>query len=114
MPVRPKKLKRAKDSIPQHMPRETAAARGYDYRWQKARLCWLRAHPLCVHCEREGRVVVGTDVDHIIPHKGDMALFWDSHGEKYPGAGWQTLCAHHHGIKTATEDGGFGRRCVTT
>jgi 5-methylcytosine-specific restriction protein A len=30
-------------------------------------------------------------------------LFWDSKN-------WQSLCKHHHDVKTATEDGGFGRR----
>jgi 5-methylcytosine-specific restriction protein A len=42
-----------------------------------------------------------TVVDHKIPHKGDMKLFWDR-------SNWQSLCKCHHDIKTATEDGGFG------
>lgn len=102
MPVRPKRLAMVKDDVPQHMPRETANERGYTYRWQQARAGWLRSHPLCVHCDDEGRVRAATDVDHIVPHKGDMQIFWDN-------TNWQSLCAHHHGIKTATEDGGFGR-----
>lgn len=102
MPTRPKKHKGKADAIPQHMPRETAAQRGYGWRWQKAREGWLRAHPLCVRCEARGLVVVGTDVDHIVPHKGDMELFWDR-------TNWQTLCGTCHDTKTATEDGGFGR-----
>lgn len=110
MPTRPKRMSRPKDDIPQHMPRETANERGYTYRWQQARDGWLRNHPICVHCELEGRINrFDLEVDHIIPHKGNMDLFWDVYGERYPGAGWQTLCSHHHGIKTATEDGGFGR-----
>lgn len=107
MPVKPKRLQRPKDSIPQHMPRETAAARGYGYRWQQARAGWLRSHPLCAHCERAGLVVAANEVDHIKPHKGDMAMFWDS-------SNWQSLCKPCHSAKTATEDGGFGRKCVTT
>ena len=106
MPIRPKRLKPGQSEAPQHMPRETAAERGYGYRWQKAREGWLRSHPLCVHCEREGRVVAATDVDHIKPHRGDMALFWDSENN------WQSLCHSHHSLKTATEDGGFGRAVV--
>lgn len=101
MPIRPKRLARPKDDVPQHMPRESANQRGYTYRWQKARAGWLRAHPLCVHCEQEGKVRAGNEVDHIIPHRGDMDLFWDN-------SNWQTLCKTHHSIKTATEDGGFG------
>lgn len=100
MPTRPKQLKAPKRQ--QHMERETAAERGYGSRWQKARKGWLHAHPLCVVCEAAGRVVPATDVDHIKPHRGDMALFWDS-------SNWQSLCHSCHSTKTVQEDGGFGR-----
>ena len=57
----------------------------------------------CKDCWREeGRLVIATDVDHVIPHRGDERLMWDEKN-------WQGLCARHHGIKTAREDGGFGR-----
>lgn len=59
-------------------------------------------------------------VDHIKPHRlkqaidsgdperiaGARSLFWDSAGN------WQSLCKRHHDVKTATEDGGFGRPAV--
>lgn len=70
-------------------------------RWQKARRAFLAGHPLCVACKAAGRVVVASVVDHVIPHRGDAALFWDVHN-------WQALCASCHARKTATEDGGFG------
>jgi len=82
--------------------RGTAAQRGYDSAWRKARKAYLAKHPLCVHCEAEGRPTLATVVDHIIPHRGDKGLFWDS-------SNWQPLCKYHHDRKTATEDGGFGR-----
>ena len=47
-------------------------------------------------------IVRATVVDHIIPHKGDQKLFWDTRN-------WQPLCKPCHDKKTATEDGGFGR-----
>lgn len=81
--------------------RGSAADRGYDSRWRKARIGFLMKHPLCVECERKGRIVPATVVDHITPHKGDKQLFWDK-------ANWQTLCKTCHDRKTATEDGGFG------
>jgi len=105
MPVRPGKMGKRKDSIPQHMPRENAAARGYTYRWQKVSAGWLRSHPLCAHCEAAGRIKAASEVDHIVPHKGDMAIFWDN-------TNWQSLCHSCHSTKTATEDGGFGRACA--
>lgn len=82
--------------------RGSANERGYNYRWQKARLTYLRQHPLCVECERAGKIVPATVVDHVTPHKGDQSLFWDV-------SNWQSLCAYHHNLKTVQEDGGFGR-----
>lgn len=77
--------------------RETASERGYDRKWQRARAKYLRRHPLCVHCQRDGKLVAGNVVDHITAHRGDPALFWDT-------ANWQTLCKRHHDVKTATTD----------
>ncbi|WP_454056046.1 HNH endonuclease [Cupriavidus sp. Marseille-Q8015] len=86
----------------------TSAQRGYGYRWQKARAEHLREHPFCVYCLREQRIAAttvadtilecaarglpvpyGNVVDHIKPHRGDQALFWDR-------TNWQTCCATHH------------------
>lgn len=69
--------------------RRSAHARGYTTRWDKARLGYLAKHPLCAMCERAGHIAIATVVDHIKPHKGDSALFWDS-------ANWQPLCKPHH------------------
>lgn len=82
--------------------RGTAHERGYTSAWTRAREAFLKAHPLCVHCERDGRVGQASVVDHRTPHRGDKARFWDR-------ANWQPLCKPHHDRKTATEDGGFGR-----
>jgi 5-methylcytosine-specific restriction protein A len=97
--------------------RGTAHERGYTTAWTKAREHYLRAHPLCVHCRKEKRITAATVVDHIVPHRlkqaidsgvaalieAARALFWDSKNN------WQSLCKRHHDVKTATEDGGFGR-----
>ncbi len=84
--------------------RLSAAKRGYGARWQKTSRAYLAAHPLCVDPYRahRGRAVAATLTDHIVPHRGDMRLFWDSDN-------WQPLCASCHGRKTAEEDGGYGR-----
>ena len=68
---------------------QTSAQKGYGYRWQKARATYLAHNPLCVMCEKDGRVTLATVVDHKIPHKGDQQLFWDS-------GNWQSLCKRHH------------------
>lgn len=70
-------------------------------RWEKERAAFLRAHPLCAECGRQGRTRAASQVDHIWPHRGDPGLFWDQ-------GNWQSLCAACHSRKTAAEDGGFG------
>ena len=75
----------------------SAGSRGYGRAWQKARKRYLEAHPLCAECMKEGKYVKATDVDHIVPHRGDSVLFWDQ-------SNWQPLCHRHHSIKTRNED----------
>jgi 5-methylcytosine-specific restriction protein A len=70
-------------------PRPSARERGYNHRWDKARATFLRHHPLCRMCERESRVTAATVVDHVVPHRGDQVLFWDT-------GNWQPLCKQHH------------------
>lgn len=84
------------------MHRKTAHQRGYSYQWQKARDGYLRKHPLCRMCTEQGVTKAAEVVDHIIPHKGDKALFWDSDN-------WQPLCKAHHDRKTANEQGHASR-----
>lgn len=48
-------------------PRPSPSRRGYDRIWQKLRLIHLAEHPLCVHCQRDGRITVATQVHHIQP-----------------------------------------------
>ena len=81
--------------------RGSASERGYDARWHRASKAWLDEHPLCAECLRGGVVKGAREVDHIIPHRGDKIIFWDR-------SNWQSLCTLCHGIKTASEDGGFG------
>ena len=71
------------------MTRKTATERGYGHRWHEARNRFLQANPLCVMCKRLGRVTAASVVDHIIPHKGNLVLFWDE-------GNWQSLCRRHH------------------
>lgn len=76
------------------LSRGSSTARGYDHRWRRARKRYLAKNPLCVHCEAEGIYTAANEVDHVIPHRGDQALFWDE-------SNWQALCKPHHSAKTA-------------
>ena len=68
-----------------------------DARFRRARLAYLREHPLCAKCGRSATVL-----DHIRPHRGDPELYWNSEN-------WQGLCLRCHGIKTAGETWGRQR-----
>lgn len=99
MPIKPK----AREFRPGHgkqckeKPRPSARARGYTRKWEKARAIFLRQNPLCVACMfLHGRPRAATEVDHIIPHRGDYKLFWDRDN-------WQPLCKPCHSSKTAKE-----------
>ena len=43
--------------------------------WKRRRAAQLAREPLCVFCERLGRVTAATVADHVIPHRGDWRLF---------------------------------------
>ncbi len=82
--------------------RPSVTKQGYGYRWQQRSKRFLRDHPLCASCQKDGKLTPAAVVDHIIPHRGDTRLFWDA-------SNWQPLCKRCHDTKTANEDGGFGR-----
>lgn len=89
-----------------HKPKDnraSAAKRGYCYKWNKARIAYLVEHPLCEckACQDSGQPLLADVVDHIIPHRGNMELFWDKKN-------WQAMNHICHSRKTAKEDGGFG------
>ena len=78
---------------------KTSSQRGYGSRWRKARDGFLKANPLCAYCQKQGRIEPATVVDHVKPHKGDQALFWDK-------ANWQPLCKHCHDSAKQREECG--------
>lgn len=46
-------------------------------RWKTYSLNFRREHPLCESCEAKGIATPSTLVDHVVPHRGDVQLFWD-------------------------------------
>lgn len=71
--------------------RAGSTERGYNIKWQQARKRYLRLNPLCRECGQPA-----TDIDHIIPHKGNKLLFWNT-------VNWQPLCHKCHSHKTLRE-----------
>lgn len=64
-------------------------------RWKQIRAKQLLIEPFCAECEDRVRA---TDVDHVIPHRGDKNLFYDE-------SNLQSLCHSHHSKKTFRENG---------
>jgi 5-methylcytosine-specific restriction protein A len=68
----------------------------YNRRRWKAASRAFRSQPdnvWCAECREHGRLRRSTQTDHIIPHRGDEALFWDE-------TNWQALCDRCHSRKT--------------
>jgi 5-methylcytosine-specific restriction endonuclease McrA len=66
----------------------------YDYRWQQARLRFLRQHRLCEMCGQRGLVVASNVIDHRIAHKSDPTLFRSE-------SNWAALCKPCHDSRKA-------------
>jgi 5-methylcytosine-specific restriction protein A len=80
-------------NLKSEIARPSAAKRGYNTRWQKARQTFLARNALCAICKSRGKVSAATVVDHIVPHRGDTKRFWDKNN-------WQPLCTRCHNAKT--------------
>lgn len=100
--------------------KETSNQRGYTYKWQQAREGYLAKHPWCMYCLRKLGITSidpteqlilsitagasptpATVLDHKVPHRGDMVLFWQS-------SNWQGLCASCHNGEKAREEAAIG------
>lgn len=68
-------------------------------KWRAYSKAFRESRPLCVRCQAEGRLVPTQVCDHIVSHRGDLGLFWDT-------ANHQPLCKRCHDLKSAKEDGG--------
>lgn len=71
--------------------RGSARQRGYTAEWDKAAKTYKVLHPFCVGCHAIGLRGNADVVDHVEPHKGDPAKFWDQ-------TMWQSACRWHHDV----------------
>jgi 5-methylcytosine-specific restriction endonuclease McrA len=89
----PCQLQRIKERKARHdAARPTASQRGYDSKWREAREGFLKRHPTCIVCKAPAVIV-----DHIRPHKGDKALFWNR-------SNWQPLCVTCHSSRKQSQE----------
>ena len=69
--------------------RGSARKRGYTPQWDKASATFKRRHPWCLGCVAIGKKVATDVPDHVVPHKGNQTIFWDT-------SKWQPACRWHH------------------
>lgn len=74
-------------------------------RLQRYREEWFRLHPLCEECERQGKVRLATQLDHIKSLE-DGGTDFDQPGNR------QSLCDDCHEVKTARDRGYRSRRQI--
>jgi 5-methylcytosine-specific restriction enzyme A len=65
--------------------------------WKALRAQRLADEPLCRMCAAVGKWVGATVVDHVKPHKGEQALFYDYENT-------QSLCKQHHDASKQSEE----------
>src|SRR3990167_10022575 len=46
-------------------------------RYVKASRIFKAEHPLCIECNKAGKVKAVEILDHIVPHEGNWEKFWD-------------------------------------
>jgi 5-methylcytosine-specific restriction protein A len=106
MPERPPTHRAGSATLKVHRPAcAHAPSNAYGSQWRKLRRYVLTCQPLCSdpfgHHAEDGRIEIATEVDHIIPRSAGGTDAIDN---------LQGLCITCHSRKTATKDGGFGRR----
>jgi 5-methylcytosine-specific restriction protein A len=68
----------------------------FSTRWRVSSREFRTLNPLCVACKAKQRDEPAAVVDHIVPHRGNLGLFWSREN-------WQSLCLACHHEKSTHE-----------
>jgi 5-methylcytosine-specific restriction enzyme A len=100
MPTSPKPLKQSwRVQPPSQSSWSSYGKNTFNYQskeWRSLRKQILTAHPLCIECERQGRVVLAKICDHIIPVQ-------DYNGSPLDASNIQPLCKSCDDVKRGFE-----------
>ena len=76
----------------------------YNAKWNRMSEAF-RHGKLCRYCLQVGKVKPAEVTDHIVPHEGDVELFWNQ-------SNWQPLCkVCHDSVKAREESRGYAVGC---
>ena len=75
-----------------HYQRDPASNKRYGRSWKRIRDRYIRAHPLCEECKKQGRLTPAEEVHHVLPL---------SHGGKNAEENLMSLCHSCHSRITA-------------
>ena len=85
--------------------RDSASNKRYGRAWKRIRDRYIKAHPLCEECEKEGRLTPAEEVHHIIPL---------SKGGGNENSNLMSLCKSCHSRITAESGGRWGGKISKT
>jgi 5-methylcytosine-specific restriction protein A len=83
----------AQHRVPDRRPNEDIRRLYRTKRWYAYKDQKRKDQPFCPDCQAEGLTVFWDDLDHDVPHRGDLMLFWDY--DNLVGR-----CHRHHSRKT--------------
>ena len=81
--------------------RDPAAKKRYGRAWKRIRGRYIRAHPLCERCKKNGKITPAEEVHHIKPL---------AHGGTNDESNLMSLCKRCHSEITAKEGGRWRKR----
>ena len=63
--------KKAKDKHYNQYERDPASSKRYGRSWKRIRDTYIKAHPLCEECQKQGKLTPAEEVHHKLPIKKD-------------------------------------------
>lgn len=85
---------KAEDARYRTYQRDPKINKRYDHRWRKIRNAYIQAHPLCEHCQKNGRITPAQEVHHILPLE---------HGGTHDTSNLRALCKPCHSRESALD-----------
>lgn len=95
--------KEPKSTVHSDTPMRELRKKAYNTtRWRKLRLSFLKEHPLCAECLKEGKVTPAEHVHHL---KSPFSKGQVNQALMYDETNLESICAYHHGLEHQKDNG---------